>query len=432
MPVTVTMPPVSEATAEATVGVWLRRPGDTVVEGEPLLEIVSDKVTLEVPAPASGVLSAITAHEGETVAVGAPIATIALPGETAGAPAAPVPPPPAAATPAAAPSPPAAPATPAPLAVAAAASVVNGAAAGDRRLYTPRVRRLAAEHGLAESELASLRGSGLGGRLTSADLLAYLAQRPVPAAPVAAPSPPAAVAAPPTLAPAPAAEAEALQPLTPIRRAIAAHMERSVQIAPHGWMSVEIDMSAVSRARAGLRAAFEAAEGFSLTFLPFFASAVAGALRAVPALNAVWEGDTLRPRAEVNLGIAVAIAGGLVVPVIPGADGLNLTGLARAIRDRVERARANRLTPADLSGGTCTVNNTGAVGSVLSRPIINQPQVAIVTMEAIVRRPVVVGEDAIAIRPLMHACLSYDERAVDAGQAGRFLTELRQRLEAWE
>jgi 2-oxoisovalerate dehydrogenase E2 component (dihydrolipoyl transacylase) len=429
MPVTVTMPPVSEAAAEATVGAWLRQPGDAVVEGEPLLEIVSDKVTLEVPAPASGVLGAIAVQEGETAAVGAPIATIVLPGEADPRPAAPrptvpaAPPTPSPATPSAISPPPAAPAKP-------AVPAGNGTDIDGRRLYTPRVRQLAAEHGLSEAELAGLRGSGLGGRLTSEDLLAYLAQRPAPAATaVAAPSAPPAAAPPPAPAP---AEEEMLQPLTPIRRAIAAHMERSVQAAPHGWMSVEIDMSAVSRARAALRPTFEAAEGFSLTFLPFFASAVAGALRAVPALNATWEGDALRVRSEVNLGIAVAIEGGLVVPVIAGADGLNLTGLARAIRDRVERARANRLTPADMSGGTCTVNNTGAVGSILSRPIINQPQVAIVTMEAIVRRPVVVGEDAIAIRPLMNACLSYDERAVDPDLAGRFLAALRQRLEAWD
>jgi pyruvate/2-oxoglutarate dehydrogenase complex dihydrolipoamide acyltransferase (E2) component len=479
MPVTVTMPRVSEAATEATIGVWLRQPGDEIAEGEPLLEIVSDKVTLETPAPASGVLREILAREGETVAVDAPIAVIALAGEPDGqgvggldveragsvtnphpnplpegegiseltpqaaagtaalplplgegrgegiprAPARPLTP---------APSPPRLPASPPPAQTAAPVASDDAPAmpANGTRVYTPRVRLLAAEHGLTEAELSGLTGGGLGGRLGAADVLAYLERRP-------ATSTPSAPAAPGPSLPTPVQDAaggsdETLLPLTPMRRAIAAHMERSVATAPHGWMSVEIDMSAVSRARAAMRGAVEAAEGFGLTFLPFFAEAVIGALHAVPAANATWAGDELTPHHDVNLGVAVAIEGGLVVPVIPGADGLNMLGLARAIHARVERARAGRLSPGDMGGGTCTVNNTGAVGSVLSRPIINQPQVAIVTMEAIVRRPVVVGdEDAIAVRPLMNACLSYDERAVDAAQAAAFLAALRRRLEGW-
>jgi 2-oxoisovalerate dehydrogenase E2 component (dihydrolipoyl transacylase) len=483
MPVTVTMPRVSEAATEATIGVWLRRPGDEVAEGEPLLEIVSDKVTLETPAPASGVLSAILAQEGETVEVDSPIAIIALAGEEAaqgggrsdadrdGSADDPHPSPlpegegtgglarPAAAGTAALPLPlgegrgegiapdaevSATRTRPGRTETATPATTGGPAAPSDgRRVYSPRVRRLAAEHQLGEAELAGLTGSGLGGRLNAADLLAYLARRPAASTPagtvLAAPAPP---AAPTPSSPLPSRtttltegegeSGDVLLPLTPMRRAIAAHMERSVGIAPHGWMSVEVDMGAVSRARAAMRGAFEAAEGFGLTFLPFFASAVVGALESVPALNAVWTGAELTPRREVNLGVAVAVEGGLVVPVIAGADGLNLLGLARAIGDRVERARAGRLTPADMGGGTCTINNTGAIGSVLSRPIINQPQVAIVTMEAIIRRPVVVGaEDAIAVRPLMNACLSYDERAVDAAQAAAFLAALRGRLEGW-
>jgi 2-oxoisovalerate dehydrogenase E2 component (dihydrolipoyl transacylase) len=222
-----------------------------------------------------------------------------------------------------------------------------------------------------------------------------------------------------------------LVPLTPMRRAIADHMVRSVGTAPHAWSAIEIDMTAVERRRTALRSGFEAVEGFGLTYLAFFAAAAVGALRAVPGLNATWEGEALHARRAINLGVAVAIEAGLVVPVIPDADGLSLIGLARAFRDRAERARANRLAPGELSGGTFTINNTGAFGSILSRPIINQPQVAILTMEAIVRRPVVTEEGGLAIRPLMHACLSYDERAVQAPAAGAFLAEVKRRLEAW-
>jgi 2-oxoisovalerate dehydrogenase E2 component (dihydrolipoyl transacylase) len=307
--------------------------------------------------------------------------------------------------------------------------VEAGSPAG-RRLYSPRVRHLAAEHGVGEADLATVVGSGLGGRVTADDLLAYLAGRPEPPAAPAAAAPTTARVHPPTV-PALPAEGDAQIPLTPMRRAIAEHMVRSVTTAAHAWLAAEIDMSAVTRARADARAAFERAEGFGLTYLPYFVQAAVAALRVVPALNATWERDELHQRHEVNLGVAVAVEHGLLVPVIAGADGLNLTGLARAIRDRAERARASRLTPADMAGGTFTVNNTGAFGSILSRPIINQPQVAILTMEAIVRRLVVTADDAIAIRPMMHACLSYDQRALDAAVAGAFLAEVKDRLEQW-
>ena len=478
MPVPVTMPQLSEAMTEGTVGRWLKAPGERVTADEPLLEILSDKVTAELPAPASGVLQQVTVEEGAAVPVGATLAVIVAEGEAAptettaagetaaptpfapspgsvpqaasaatAAPSAPEEPAPAAAT--AVPAVAASPGTAAPGATAPGA---DGAAPG-RRLYSPRVQQLAAEHGLNEAELQAIEGSGLGGRLTSDDVLAYLARRPAPA-----PAPPevagmaalapAAVTVAPTAPTAPAppvpplaarattdtgatAGQDSLLPLTPMRRAIAAQMTRSVVTAVHAWLSVEIDMSAVAAARDRRRAAFEATEGFSLTYLPFFAAAVSGALRAHPVLNAVWEDEQLVERRELNLGVAIAVDGGLTVPVIAGADGLNLVGLARAIRERAERARANRLTAADLDGGTFTVNNTGAVGSILSQPIINVPQVAIVTMEAIVRRPVVTAADAIAIRPLMNACLSYDARAVSGPAAAAFLGEVKRRLENW-
>ncbi|MCC6628513.1 MAG: 2-oxo acid dehydrogenase subunit E2 [Chloroflexi bacterium] len=448
MPVPVKMPNVNEAAAEVTIGVWLRQPGDAVAEGEPLLEVVSDKVTIEVPAPTSGTLVSIAANEGDTVAAGALIATIAPAGEagappdqsvTAGASASlrslspPILPPAGDLAVTAAPTPISAPPPP-----QWAANLVDinswdmsliGVATGlARRLITPRAAAIAAAYHLTDSDLAALPGSGLGGRLNAADVQAAVGARPAPAdvPPMNHPSP---VAASPPLPVPPVLD---LMPLTPVRRAIAAHMERSVATAPHGWMSIEIDMSAVVRARAALRGAFEADEGFSLTYLPYFAVAVVRALAATPDLNATWQEGELRQHHTVNLGVAVAIDAGLVVPVIVGADGLNLTGMARALQTHVERARANRLAPSDMAGGTMTINNTGAVGSVLSRPIINQPQVAIVTMEAITRRPVVVGnEDAIAVRPLMNACLAYDERAADTTAAGRFLSAIRAALEDW-
>lgn len=443
MPVPVTMPQLSESMTEGTVGRWLKAPGERVAAEEPLLEILSDKVTAELPAPAGGVLRSITAEEGASLPVGTTLALIVTedeeePGadQTTGEAMAAVTP----ATSAAAPevATPAGPAAVAPSPAGVAASELlppapvspgDDMTEDDRRVYTPRVRALAAEHGLDEAELRTIQGSGLGGRLASADLLAYLARRPAGAAARPAPAtlPP---ASPPAVAP-PVATGDTLVPLTPMRRAIAAQMTRSAATTVPAWLSVEIDMGAVTAARGRQRSAFEAAEGFSLTYLPFFAAAVLAALRAFPDLNAVWEeaGPVRRP--ELNLGVAVALEGGLVVPVIPAADGLNVTGLARAIRERAERARAGRLAAADLEHGTFTINNTGAVGSILSQPLINVPQVAILTMEAIVRRPVVTADDAIAVRPLMNACLAYDARAVDDPIAAAFVAAVKRHLEGW-
>lgn len=443
MPVPVTMPQLSESMTEGTVGRWLKAPGERVAAEEPLLEILSDKVTAELPAPASGVLRSISAEEGASLPVGTTLALIVTEDEeeagadqttseaiavvapaTSAAPVAT----PAAGTAALVPSPagvaPSAPLPPAPI------SSGDGMPGDDRRVYTPRVRALAAEHGLDEAELRTIQGSGLGGRLASTDLLAYLARRPGGADALSAPDtlPP---ASPSAAGGSPVATGDTFVPLTPMRRAIAAQMTRSVATTVPAWLSVEIDMGAVTAARGRQRSAFEAAEGFSLTYLPFFAAAVLGALRAFPDLNAVWEETGPVRRPELNLGVAVALEGGLVVPVIPAADGLNVTGLARAIRERAERARAGRLTAADLEQGTFTINNTGAVGSILSQPLVNVPQVAILTMEAIVRRPVVTADDSIAVRPLMNACLAYDARAVADPIAAAFVAEVKRHLEGW-
>lgn len=246
--------------------------------------------------------------------------------------------------------------------------------------------------------------------------------------------PPAAPAAPP--APAPVAAAgigpdEELVPLTPMRRAIADHMVRSVQTAPHAWGMTEIDVSALVKLRAGLLAEWQRREGFELTYLPFFVKAVVEALRENPTLNARWSDQGVVLKKRVHIGIAVAVANGLVVPVVRDADQKSIAGLALSIREIVLKAREGRLTMDDLAGGTFTVNNTGALGSIASGPIINQPQAGIITMEAIVKRPIVTEDDAIAIRSMMNSCLSFDHRVTDGAEALRFLRSVKQRVEAF-
>jgi len=300
------------------------------------------------------------------------------------------------------------------------------------------VRQLAQEHHI---DLSKVRGTGSGGRVTRDDVLAYLAAQEPAAAP-AAPSPPAAVP-PPAFAPPAAAAAEPgarpgppapaegdeVVPLSPIRRTIAEHMVRSVHTSPHAWMLVEADATGLVRWREAELAEFRRREGFELTYLPFVLKAVVEALQHHPALNACWAEDRIILRRAINVGIAVALEDGLVVPVVHHADRLSIAGLARAIHDLVSRARAGKLTLADVQGGTFTVNNTGAFGSIASQPILHQPQAAILTMEAIVKRPVVLDE-AIAIRSMMNLCLSFDHRVLDGATAGRFLAEVKRRIES--
>lgn len=359
-----------------------------------------------------------------------------------------------------------------------AASSANGA----RKRASPFVRSLARKYGV---DLDQVSGSGLGGRVTKDDILKYIEERglepaatpapvspavsapaatvtapaapappSVPAAPApAAPAPPAAPAAPaaaapaapapaaaprvaaqaPTPAPAPAelGPDEELVPLTAMRRAIAEHMVRSVQTAPHAWGMVEIDVTRLVKLRASLLDAWKAREGFELTYLPFFVQAVVEALRENPHLNARWSEQGVVLKKRIHIGVAVAVANGLVVPVVRDADQKSVAGLAHAIRDVVTRAREGRLTMDDLSGGTFTVNNTGALGSIASGPIINQPQAGIITMEAIVKRPIVTEDDAIAIRSMMNACLSFDHRVTDGAEALRFLQSVKRRVEAF-
>jgi 2-oxoisovalerate dehydrogenase E2 component (dihydrolipoyl transacylase) len=462
MTTTVSMPQLGESIAEGTIGKLLKGPGDRVERDESIVEVMTDKVNVDIPSPVAGVIEQIVVQEGDVVPVGAALLVI---GDGSGV-AAPASAP--ATAPASAPDP-AASASPA-LAAEVAASAPAGTHTSARSLVadatgddgdssgngapkraSPFVRSLARKYGI---DLSQVSGSGVGGRVSKDDILAFIDQRgaqpvaepapepqPAPvaaAAPAqAAPPPPPAPVAPVSARPAAAAssapvgEDEELIPLTPMRRAIAEHMVRSIQTSPHAWGMTEIDVSPLVKARAGLLREWKAREGFELTFLPFFVKAVVESLRENPVLNARWSDQGVVLKKRIHIGIAVAVANGLVVPVVRDADQKSIAGLALAIREIVMRAREGRLTMDDLSGGTFTVNNTGALGSIASGPIINQPQAGIITMEAIVKRPVVTEDDAIAIRSMMNACLSFDHRIADGAEALRFLQTVKKRVEAF-
>jgi 2-oxoisovalerate dehydrogenase E2 component (dihydrolipoyl transacylase) len=317
-------------------------------------------------------------------------------------------------------------------------------AAGRRVRSSPLVRRLAEEHGV---DLAQIAGTGLGGRVTKDDILNYLAAREQPAAATAASvaptaaAPPSAPAAQPPSAPTaplrasapalPAVASDERLPLSPMRRIIAEHLTRTHQTVPAAWTMVEVDVTALVRWREAAREEFQRREGVDLTYLAPFVQVVVEALKEEPLLNAVWADDHIRLRRGVHVGVAVALEDGLIVPVLHAADERNLVGIARGLADLIARARAGTLTPSDVQGATFTVNNTGAFGSVVSMPIVPQGQSGIVTMEAIVKRPVVVG-DAIAIRSMMNVCLSFDHRVLDGAAVGRFLRGVKRRLEEFQ
>ena len=409
---TVTMPQLGESVTEGTVIQWFKKPGDSIALDEPLCEIETEKVAAELPSPFEGTLGEILAPEGETVDVDAPLCTIIQAGSQP-----PPPPPPA----------PVAAGEPAMVAAAASEAADDDSRAG---VYSPVVQRLAARHDI---DLAAIAGSGRGGRVTRKDVQEIIDAREREAAAVAG--------APPTTVPlsegevVPAREAATVAfsgefdvvPLSPTRRKIGENMVRSTQEAPQAWMMVEADVTGLVALRTRERERFV---GVDLTYLPYFASTVAHTLTDFPELNARWHGDELRQYRRVNLGIAIATERGLVVPVVPNARDLSVAGLARRIDDLVARAHAGKLRIEDMEVGTFTVNNTGAFGSIASNPIVNHPQIGIVTMERVVRRPVVVDDDAIAIRSTMNVCLSFDHRALDGAEAGAFLAALKERLEA--
>ena len=378
MPVTVTMPEVAETIVEGTIAKWLKQPGDPVERYESIAEIVTDKVTLELPSPATGIMGELLVAEGDTVTIDTPIAIIHsdVPLESTQQASEPGTP---------------SPKTPAPSA--------NGRAAR----HSPLVKRLADEHGI---DLSTLRGTGAGGRITKADVLQ-------------------------------AAESQVARPATvltdgrvdPVRRVIAQRMTQSAHDIPHVWTMMEVDVSGLVGVVKVQKEAFQRREGVKLTYLPFVLQAVARALRSSPEVNSSWQNDSIVLHQDINLGIAVARDKGLIVPVLRNADTLSLPDLARQANALIEKARDDKLSPQDVQGGTFTVNNTGALGSILSMPLINPPQAAIMTTEAIVKRPVVVTGDAIAVRSMMNLCLSFDHRPLDGHQAVAFLARVKALLE---
>ena len=403
------MPQLGESVTEGTVEKWLKREGEFVKRDEPIVEVVTDKVNAEIPSPFEGTLVKIDAGEGQVVRVGAVIAQI----ETTAAAAATAPAP---ATPKAPPAPAAA---PAPVPAPAAAPAQRAPGGEEHARLSPAVRKLAAERGIDPS---SIQGSGLGGRVTREDVLAAPA---APAAPArsAAPAPPS--------APAKLDGArEELVKLSVMRKSIADHMVRSLATSPHAWTLQEVDVTNLVRYREAEKDGFRARHGTALTYLPFVAQLLGRALKQFPWLNSTWTDDGVVLKRYLNLGIAVSIPDGLIVPVLKDADQLGFSELVRRINDLIERSRNKQLKPEDVQGGTFTLNNTGATGSVASQPIINQPQAAILTTEAIVKRPVVIGE-GIAVRDMMNMCLSFDHRIIDGMMAGQFLTFMKQGLEEW-
>lgn len=422
------MPQLGESVTEGTVDKWLKHEGDFVKRDEPLVEVVTDKVNAEIPSPFEGKLVKIAVSEGETVRVGAVIAQIDTGGGATAAAATPAPSRERAAgaaqteTPAAPPggqAPTAAPSAAPP----AAASKPDGGA--DHMRLSPAVRKLVAEH---QIDPASIRGSGLGGRVTRDDVLAALASAPsAPSTPLPAPARSAQTSAPAIRVD---ASREELVKLSVMRRSIAEHMVRSLATSPHAWTLQEIDVTPLVRYREGEKDSFKARHGTSLTYLPFIAQILCEVLRLFPWLNSTWTDEGVVLKRYINLGVAVSIPDGLIVPVIRDADKLGFTDLVRMLNDLVERARNKQLKPEEVQAGTFTLNNTGATGSIASQPIINQPQAAILTTESIVKRPVVV-DDAIAIRHMMNMCLSFDHRVIDGMMAGQFLAEMKKRIEGW-
>jgi 2-oxoisovalerate dehydrogenase E2 component (dihydrolipoyl transacylase) len=423
------MPQLGESVTEGTVEKWLKSEGDFVKRDEPIVEVVTDKVNAEIPSPFEGKLVKIAVTEGETVRVGAVIAQIETEGAAAAtsAPAkesaAPHPEVPAApAEHSAAPAPVAAKPPAAARAPVAAKPAPSGAGNGERARLSPAVRKLAAEHGI---DASALRGSGMGGRVTRDDVLAALeTDSAPPAAKPAAPAP---------SAPRPArvdGAREEVVKLGSMRKAIAEHMVRSLATSPHAWTLQEVDVTNLVRYRETEKEGFRGRHGVPLTYLPFVVQIVCDAIKEFPWLNSTWSDEGVVLKHYINMGIAVSIPDGLIVPVLKDADQLGFTELVRSLNDLVDRARNKQLKPDDVQGGTFTLNNTGATGSVASQPIINQPQAAILTTEAIVKRPVVIG-DGIAVRHMMNMCLSFDHRIIDGMMAGQFLGTMKKRLEEW-
>jgi 2-oxoisovalerate dehydrogenase E2 component (dihydrolipoyl transacylase) len=427
------MPQLGESVTEGTITRWLKAEGDEVEMDEPLAEVDTDKVNAELPSPVAGRIEKFLVTEGSTVDVGTEIVLVAVEGDSPASDA-----PPRENTAADAPTEefPASGTEAQPVTQDDERQRTVARADGDGRgeiedaetlrltRSSPVVRRLAEEHGV---EIKEIPGTGTGGRVTRKDIEGYIEEEREERAPREPQKRPEAFAEPERL---PLYEGDRVEDLSGIRRAVANRMSASKREAPHAWTMVEVDVSGLVALREREKDVFAGREGVKLTYLPFIVQAVVESLKENPVLNSVWDGDRIILRKQINIGVAVDLEDALIVPVIAGADELNILGLARKIDDLVRRARAGQLGTEDVSGGTFTVNNPGALGSVVSTPIINHPQAAILSAEAIVKRPVVI-EDAIAIRSMMNLEVSFDHRILDGGAALKFLNAVKQRLEAY-
>ncbi len=430
MPTDIVMPQMGESIFEGTITKWLKKPGDKVQRDEPLFEISTDKVDAEIPAPASGILQDIKVVEGNTVQVNTVVGTIAGDGEAvAASPAPSKPSPPPAKTEAAAP----APAPPVQQQAAAPAQEQDD----DHARSSPLVRKIAREHNVNLSQVA---GTGMGGRITKQDIMAFLekpegaatptvsASASVPAASPSAPSPR------PTTPEAAAIPGD-LVPMTQMRKIIAQRMIESRRTSAHVHCMFEVDITRIVQLRNKTKSAFEQRHGARLTFMPFFVRAVIIGLQQFPIVNASMEGENIRYHRHVNVGIAVALDWGLIVPVLKNADELNFLGLQRGISDLGERARSKKLKPDEVEGSTFTVTNPGQFGAVFGLPIINQPNSAILGVGGITKTPLVVtdndGNDSIAVRSVVHLTLGYDHRLIDGAVADQFMAFVKKTLENW-
>jgi pyruvate dehydrogenase E2 component (dihydrolipoamide acetyltransferase) len=426
MAVAVIMPELGESIVEGTIVRWLKHEGESVQEDEPIVEIMTDKVNTELPAPASGILQQILAAEGATVTVGQELALIASASEAA------TPAEPAAPTPTTAPPPVEAVGfyggeEPAP--VAAPAPATPPRADGQSRSATgqpfisPVVSKIAREHGISHEELLTIPGTGTGGRVTRKDIEAYIAQRKAAPKPAPAPQP---------VAP---REGEELIPLVGMRKVIAEHLTKSYQTAVHVTTVIQVDVSKLVEFRERNKESFQQQHGVRLTYTPFFVKACTDALLEFPMLNATLQDDQIIVRHYVHMGVAVALGErgeeGLIVPVIRDAHKKSLIDIARELEDIATRARNKTIGVAEVQGATFTLTNPGSYGALIGTPIINYPQTAILGTYAIVKQPIVI-DDMIAIRPMMNLCLSYDHRLIDGMYAGRFLQRVKRAIESFE